>query len=329
MIVPIIYPSAGELWLSRPQILNYQFNNRNLADLPRNFAFSITFRNAAEVADLLCISRPLHVKAPSQNYKRRGKKCVVYSHSDPPHSYVPMRQGDYEIYVACPELCFLQAARTLDFIDLVKFGYDLCALYYANPEGEFGQSDRISFTFKSFIKEYLTANHSSYGAARALKALRYVNDFSNSPVETRLAMFICLPEKYGGCGMRHIEMNAPIALTEEGAELTGQEEIRCDLLFSKRVAVEYNSNAVHLNPAQYTSDMNRQNAINLAGYKCIVITAGDIRRLSTLEASVNAIRAALRMPPLSRNPKRRDLFIRLFDKEVKVPPNGTFSDFFI
>lgn len=317
MIIPIIYPSAGEFWTqNNPEtLLGYSFNQRRLTDLPPAYQFCVNSEIAREAAEILGVSRPLHLAAPHQNYKRRGPNCVVHAYPNgfPPDSFVYFRRRNYDMFMACPELCFLQAAhsRALDFIDLVRFGYDLCAGYYPVPDHKFGQRPRTSFTFAHWIQEYAAVNHAFYGSAKALKALRYVCDCSNSPVETKLAMFSVLPSQLGGCDFRNPKMNKAITLTPEGKDLVGVPQIRGDLVFGKTV-VEYNSNAAHLDPARYTDDMNRQTALKLAGYEYIAVTAGHIKNFYIFMDVMNAIAAALKLPPLEETPERRKLFYRLF-----------------
>jgi len=320
MIMSIIYPSAGEFWLNSDpfSLLGYSFNNRELTNLPPDYPFSVTSRAAFEVAGILDIHRPLYIAAPHPNYKRRGPNCVIqaYMNPFPPKSFVRMQRGEYDIFIASPELCFLLAARSLDFIDLVKFGYDLCAMYYETPQGIYNQAKRTSFTFTGLIREYAASNHNLHGSVKALKALKYVYDCSNSPMETRLAMFAVLPASCGGCEFSHLEMNKPIGLTVEGKRLVGYPQIRGDLVFSNRVVVEYNSNAHHLEATKYTDDMNRQTALKLAGYKYIAITAGNINSYHSIINVMNVLRTELGMPLLDENnPARTDLYFRLFGKD--------------
>ena len=318
MIIPIIYPSAGEFWLNSDpySLLGYSFNNRKLTNLPSGFPFRVTSKAAFEVTEILDLSRPLYVAAPHQDYKRYGSNCVIHSYPRPfpQKSFVRLQRGRYDLYIASPELCFMLAARSLDLIDLVKFGYDLCAMYYETPQSRIGQMQRTSFTFSSLLKEYAIYNHNLHGSAKALKALKYVRDYSNSPMETKLAMFSLLPS---GCGLSHLEMNKTIDLTGEGKRLVGYSQIRCDLAFSNKVAVEYNSNAHHLDAARYTDDMNRQTALKLAGYKYIAITAGHISNYHSFINVMNALMAELGMPLLDENdPARTNLYFRLFGKSA-------------
>lgn len=315
LIVPIIYPSAGEFWLnSDPNaFLGYSLDSRKLVTLPAGYPFHVTSKSACEVADILHVSKPLYIAAPHENYKRRSKNCVVRKQRIfPPNCFVHFRHMEYDIFLAGPEFCFLLAARSLDFIDLVKLGYDLCALFYPDPQNNFGQSSRTCFTQVPLIREFLIANSHLYSAAKAQKALRYVHDFSNSPMETRLAMFSSLPDKYGGCEMNLLGLNKVIGLTKEGRMLTGYSELHGDLVF-KNIVAEYNSSIVHLNADHYTEDMNRQTALKLAGYEYIAITAGHVKNYFSLLSVMNSIRFLLKMQPLKDTPIRRDLYFRLFD----------------
>lgn len=318
MIVPIIYPSAGEFWLNSnaDAFLGYSLNNRKLTNLPENYDYNVTAYAAEEVAAILNLSTPLHLTSPDIRFKRSGHKCVIQTRPSPfpKNSFVHVKKQQYDIYIASPELCFLQAARRLDFLDLVKFGYDLCSIYYADVSSKYSQHNRISFTSVPLLKEYALNNHSFYGSAIARKALSFVRDNSNSPMETRLAMFICLPSEYGGCGISDLEMNKVIRLTDAGRIINGCAELRADLAVTqKRLAIEYNSNAFHLTPDQYTSDMNRQIGFSLAGWKYIPITAGNIKSVHALVDIMNIIRDELKLSPLNSNDRKcHDLYFKLF-----------------
>ena len=313
MIVPVIYPSAGEFWLNSN---SDTFLNRRLAfsDLPDKYRFTVTSKISSEVAGILGLSLPLYLTAPEDRFKRRCSSCVINSRTlpFPPESFLHISRGKYDIYIARPELCFLQAARYLDLIDLIRFGYDLCSIYSLKSSAE--QSSRNSPTTIKQLKEYVLSNHSFYGASKATAALRYVRERSNSPMETKLAIFSVLPPRYGGCGISHFELNKEIALTSNGKRLVGYACIHGDLVFNRgNIVVEYNSKLYHLDPDHYTDDMNRQTALKMAGYKYTAITAGNVKTYHSLINIMNAIRAELSLPMLDEpNDARTELYFRLF-----------------
>jgi len=318
MIVPIIYPSAGEFWLNSDvySLLGYSLNSRKLTNLPVSYAYDISAYDAEDISAILNLQLPLHVTSPDIRFKRHGTHCVTQARSlpFPEKSFVHFRKQQYDIYIASPELCFVQAARKLEFTDLVRFGYDLCSIYYPDVSSAYKQRNRISFTSASLLKEYAVKNHSLYGSASARKALRYVHDYSNSPMETRIALFFCLPIECGGCAIPDIELNKAIRLTDVGRILNGCNELRADLAVTrKKIAIEYNSNAFHLTPEQYSVDMNRQIGISQAGWKYIPITAGSLRSVHSLTDIANIIRKQLRLLELNSNDRaRHDLFFKLF-----------------
>lgn len=239
MIVPIIYPSAGEFWLNfnNGSFPDYSIQNRRLTNLPKGYQFKVTAHDAIAVAKYLSVSSPLYLTAPAMKYKRYGKNCIVLSREIPfpENSFVCIKHKQYDIYIASPELCFLQAARSLDFKDLVKFGYDLCAQYSIDPTSETGQRGRKLITSVNILKEYAKKNRSFYNSILARKALRYVHENSNSPMETKLAIFASLPEDQGGCAIPGLEMNKSIKLSNYGKLLLNCSEIRADLAYKKNI----------------------------------------------------------------------------------------------
>lgn len=274
--------------------------------------------DAIELSAVLGLEKPLYISAPNAVYRRKTQSCIVRSRDNPfpENSFFYLTEKQFDIYIACPELCFLQVAREQDMIDLLLFGFDICAIYYVTKEAEFGQAGRIPLTSVETLRQYISEAHAFYGASKALNALRYIRNDSNSPMETRLAIFLILPESLGGCGIPWIEMNSPITLLPEGAKLLKYKTVRGDMVIHiARMVIEYNSDKVHLNSQSYTDDMNRQSAVKNAGYKYFAITKGNVNDISSLMGVVNIIRKELSLPPLDENDlQRQKLFHRLFDR---------------
>ena len=342
MIIPIIYPSAAQFWLNYTHP-GYSLESRNLTDLPEDYELIASQYEAREIAKLLGLSLPLHLVSKRKENQRHRASCVCRFRHDPfPkdsfyhfHLDSHIQNEGYEIYVACPELCFLQAARKLDMTDLIKFGFDMCAKYKYNEFASYAQDERAIFTTPGLIENYINTAGGFYGCRPAKKAVRFVLGNSNSPMETKLAILMVLPIRLGGYGMPKPQMNKKIDLTaaagkkssksknrfknknSDAVALLGYDYVHADIAWPK-VVCEYNSNAAHLTPHKYTDDNNRRTALRSAGYEYIGITAGNLRSLRSIDSCMMNIRRALHLPDEAEKIKqyrkvRVEIAARLFE----------------
>ena len=107
------------------------------------------------------------------------------------------------VYVCMPELCFLLAAARMPFLDLVHLGFELCGTYRRAPGVAGGLvSDTAPLTSAARLAAALDGFPGAYGAKAARRAARFVMDVAVSPMEAHLALFLCLPPKYGGYGLK-------------------------------------------------------------------------------------------------------------------------------
>lgn len=317
IITPIIYPSAAQFWRGGfPTYYGYVFNNRVLADLPSEYKVSAEASLCA--LERLSLSIPLSLISNNVNRKHVGKYYTTTWQKNTLPSNSFFKIPNFEIYIACPELTFLQAARYLEFIDLVHLGFDLCAQYYSDENASFGQRNRVPVTTPEQIIEYAKNSNHMHGSAKAIRAARYVLAFSNSPMETRLAIMLGLSTRMGGYGLNGIEMNAPIKLSKSGIELVGVREIRGDLVWrKKKFVVEYNSKTVHNNDSTYYNDADRATAFKDSGWQCIVVTPNNIKTFGAMENIARVIRKQLGLPAKKEvlstyENEREEIFEKLF-----------------
>jgi len=317
IIAPIIYPSSAEFWKGGfPTHYNYAFNQRLLTDVPA--FYKITSADAQDVAERLELSFPLWLFPCDANPSHTGKFYNTRCQNTPlpPNSFFKI--PNLNIYVACPELTFIQAARHLDFISLVQLGFDLCSQYYSDYKAEYGQSSRTIVTTPEQIIAYAKDSNNMHGSAKAIRAAKYVLDSSNSPMETKLAIILVLPIRLGGFGLSGIEMNGGIELSKRGQLLMGVIDIRGDLVWRrKKLAVEYNSKLAHNNDAAYYNDSNRHTALKDSGWNYIGVTPRNLRTFDALEELAGIIRKQLGLPAKKEllaayEDKRRDVYYQLF-----------------
>ncbi len=292
-ITPLIYPSSAEFWKSSfPTHYNYAFNTRALTNLPPEY--KVTATAALSTAERFSLTTPLSLIPSSINRTHVGKYYICHWQKAgvPPNSFFKI--PNLNIYVACPELTFLHAARHLSFASLVQLGFELCSQYYADQSERFGQARRTLVTTSEQIIAYAKASNHISGCAKALHAAKYVLNDSNSPMETRLAIMLELPIRLGGYGLGELEMNGAISLSKHGRELIGTSEIRGDLVWrKKRLAVEYNSKTVHNNDVTYYNDNNRDTALKDSGWQYIGVTPDNIKTFSSMENIAEIIRRQL------------------------------------
>ncbi len=317
IITPIIYPTSAEFWKGKfPSFFGYTFNNRMLTDLPDEYTVSSAAAQCA--AERFSLSFPVSLISGNVNRSHEGKYYTTRWQKAPfpPNSF--LRIPNFNIYIACPELTFLQAARHLDFVNLVQLGFDLCSQYYSDKDAKFGQTGRTVITTAKQIIEYAESSNHMHGSAKAIHAAKYILNNSNSPMETKLAIMLELPIRLGGYGLSGLEMNGTVKLSKHGQELMGFAEIRGDLVWRKQhLAVEYNSKLVHNNDATFYKDSNRATSLRASGWKYIGVTPDNIKNFSSMENLAGIIRKQLALREkkeiLSAYEKeRRANFVKLF-----------------
>ncbi len=319
IITPIIYPTSAEFWRSAyPIHFDYAFNNKVLSDLPTEYKVSANAARGA--AERFSLPTPLSLVSTSINKTHVGKFYTTTKQKSPlpPKSFFKI--PNFNIFVACPELTFIQAARHLNLISLIRLGFDLCAQYYSDKEAIFGQTSRPPITTPEQIIKYAMNSNNMRGSVKAIRAAKYVLDSSNSPMETRLAIILEIPVRWGGYGLTGLEMNGTVKLSKLGVQLTGASEIHGDLVWrKKKLVVEYNSKTVHNNDLTYYKDANRINAYRDSGWNCIVVTPNNIKTFGAIENIAEIIRKQLGRPSrqelLSTYEKeRKEVFNKLFTK---------------
>ena len=211
-------------------------------------------RAQLSIAGLTRLDRepPLHLVVAS----REDKGCVpgirfhVQDQIAPKNVYL---DSGMQYYVSSPEACFLQMARVVDAVRLVEIGFELCGTYALVPtENGIVREERRPRATVSSIAAFLEKAPGAYGIANARRALRFVLDGSASPMETKLAMLLCLPTVLGGYALPKPLLNASLA----------KGSYRCDLFWPEALfALEYDSDEFHSGREKLNKDAMRRVAI--------------------------------------------------------------------
>lgn len=246
-------------------------------------------------------SKTIHVLVDSQASERHSSVhvCHVMSGGVPRGAFY---QESDQMYVATPELLFVQQANVLSPVDLMLFGLELCGTYTRSASGDLKFQNCPEATTREKLHQFAERARKCHvrGAGIAQKSLRWVIDGSNSPMESALMLFLCLPIHRGGYGLPLPSLNPKRKLGKKAAQMLHQEAIRCDLHWlDKNVVVEYDSTQEHLNPAAAARDALRSDALGLENTSVVRITPQMITRPAEFDKIVRALARAIkkRMEP--------------------------------
>ena len=332
MIIPVIFPNAAIFWLHyQPAFSRIQNGNILYADLPAAYDLSMDRTITERISDALGIGLPVSFMCAKESDRRSSRwyRTEIRPMTLPEQSFVLLGtiQG-HQVMIASPELCFLQAAKVLDHHRLVIFGTELCGLYLYDSSHEFEQRSRKPVTNVDKIRHFLEKAHDCRGRRKALRALQYILDRSNSRVETMLAVFSDLRMSKGGYRLKPPAMNPLIPFSEEGALLMGGHPCYGDLgWLPEKLILEYDSDISHLSSSQHARDKRRDSAFAVSGYRVIHITKQDISSRQKLDELFRMLRKLLGMrnadKTLAKYEKEREELLNIFH-EFKCSDKDTF-----
>lgn len=220
---------------------------------------------------------------------------------------------DKDAYITSPEMTFVQLATKLEFIDLVLLGMELCGTYAPCPFAD-RFDERPAVTTRNRLLRFCQRAGGVRGSARAAKALRWVVDGSNSPAETALVLFLCLPVRLGGYGFGWPDMNPVTSLGKRASNMFGNPTMRCDLHWvAKRVAIEYDSDQEHLSSQSASRDARRRNVL---GYKDVTVITVRKPMIASPSAFDDIVRQLARA--LGRRLRPRDMEFTLQRSDLRI-----------
>ena len=143
----------------------------------------------------------------------------------PERSFVDAGEG---FLMSTPEFCFLQMANRLSLARLIMLGYELCGTYVLVDKGPAPRRD-APLTTVAKLRTFIEGTSNARGRKKALRALRYVLDRSASPMESALAMLLCLPYGLGGYGLPEPRLNYHVDVPPSFRAMADRKHCVCDL----------------------------------------------------------------------------------------------------
>lgn len=233
----------------------------------------------------------------------------------PPESFYRLND---ETFVASPEFTYLQMASVCSLGQLVAYGCEICGRFAFDPDAERGFRTRDEpLTTVRKLKRFLEMTASVRGKAKALRALEYVVEETESPMETLTAMLLHLPYRYGGYGLQKPTANKVVDLSSKARSILHQRSCRIDLQWEHaKIAVEFLGKYDHDGQSAFERDRKRTNALIEMGFEVVELTSGQVRDWEAFEVIAQRIarRTGKRIAPQQRGltPARQQLRKTLF-----------------
>ena len=161
-------------------------------------------------------------------------------------------------------LVFLQVALEYSIHELIYLGLQICS---------YREGDRPRCTVEE-LKACADELRGHRGRRKALRAIRYLENNSRSPMESILYMFLRLPNALGGCGFSEIVLNERISL--EGGNKTYYADLYVP---SCKLDIEYDSEEHHTGTSALARDRERAAHLESEGYRVVSVGYSQLNNL--------------------------------------------------
>ena len=297
--------------------------SQSLRVLPRCSSLADSVSSSREVREVVQGTPfehvPLHVLTDSFRSMAKNEQGIFFhthAGSFPRGAFIQLSQ---RIFVSSPQLSFVQISRSSGFGRAFRYGCSLCGSFALDDEKEFGIVKRERMLSAYQLRAFVEGHDDIYGVVAARKVAQYLVDNSASPRETAVMGALSLPLRYGGMGLSGAYLNRRIDIPKK-YNLPGKRQFFvADLLWpDAKVAVEYDSDAVHAHKYGIYRDSEKRKMLISMGYTPLCITSIQLDSPSDLALAADAIRRALgkRRRPV---PKDYDERVAALRKELGLP----------
>lgn len=234
----------------------------------------------------------LMVPSPELRLSRKRYSYTVNAGFLPRQMFYRLSES---VCIASPEFCLVQSARAFSSVRLLELVMELCGKYALVPEARRGfASHEHQLTSLGELGEFLQRVRGMKGANKLARMLRYAQDGSRSPMETRVYLLLCLSKRWGGYGLPQPELNYRIVLDSDERLVSSRHYFECDSCWpDQKVVVEYDGHEDHESKENRARDAAKRNLLLARGYSVFTVTGGQIMKTSSFDRTAHDIAAAL------------------------------------
>lgn len=271
-------------------------------------------RNLNPKAHGLIMSKdyPLDVLVSSKQERRYAKELQPHPWS----SEVPdraFRQVTESLFVSSPEFLFIQLAKSLSLVELAQVGNELCGGYYLlSSSGFCERPSNEPITTRKKLLSFVKRAPNSRGTKKALRALAWVADHCNSPMETNTLLVLCLPKRLGGWSLPMPKVNFPFEVSERMSRYVRGKEYIPDFTWTRKVngrqiyiTGEYDSHENHDETRDAEHTRIRRNDMKSMGFWVTSINRSQMASAESFQYPARQIARDLGL--YRRVPKKPDL----------------------
>lgn len=199
-----------------------------------------------------------------------------------------------DTYVCSPEFVFIQLAQSLNLVQLVAFGCELCGTFAFNESLERGFRNRTNpLVSLAQLRQFVESAHGMRGRKRALIAIQFIVENAASPMEATCALLISLPYRLGGYSLPKLLLNTRIDIPHRLHPLFPKGYCIVDFRIPKtKFVLEYLGTHDHANSSSLQADRGRTAALREMGYEVVELTSQQVWNLAAFEIIAKQISKA-------------------------------------
>ena len=226
------------------------------------------------LADLMpeMLAPPFHLLLPDRDSRCADDRviCHTCTVSLPEGSFVKIGPG---VFMASPELCYVQLSTSMPFPAYVQLGYELCGEYRLRYGITGRASNARALTSTRALGIFLGKAPRMKGNKNARRAQAFLCDGSKSPMETDIAILLRFPVRMGGYGLSKPLLNRRYDVEKNRRSVLPQAHFALDLYWpAAKIGLEYDSNERHGDTFAIAHDAIRRNGIEHCGIRVVTMT---------------------------------------------------------
>lgn len=273
-------------------------------DMPMLALESDATRMRRHVSELAGVSQPYHVVVPFRDRRVRSKLVVAHYTTSQKGVFLGLRVAR-GLFCSPPETLFSQVAARMSEEQLVFLGHELCGVYGIDAHGVYKRPAACTL---QMLADHLASVRGVRGKRMALRACELIHEGSGSPMETALAMMLCLPPEQGGFGLPWPTFNEAQPVNGRARRLWVSDFIAPDLLWKDaKLCIEYDSDTHHSGSERIARDASRRDVLEELGLRVVTVTSEHLRDLRGVERVARVVAGALGIDDPAEDPVTRRL----------------------